>query len=69
MSHSVFGADRATHVKIVASALVGATLVALVGIAAREASPPGAVTRAEAGLVIRAGKAANVALLERPNFR
>ncbi len=69
MSHSVIGADRGTHTKIVAVALAGAILVALVGIAAREASPPGAISRVDPPLVVRAGKAANFAALERPNVR
>jgi hypothetical protein len=35
MSHSIYGADRKTHLKIVVVSLVCATLVAAVGIAAR----------------------------------
>jgi hypothetical protein len=35
MNHSMYSADRATHLKIVVVALIGATLVAGIGIAAR----------------------------------
>jgi hypothetical protein len=35
MSHSLIGADRTTHLKIVAVALAGAIVVILVGITAR----------------------------------
>jgi hypothetical protein len=35
MSHSLIGADRTTHLKIVAVALAGAIAVVLVGITAR----------------------------------
>jgi hypothetical protein len=35
MNHSIATADRTTHLKIVVVALIGATLVAGVGIAAR----------------------------------
>jgi hypothetical protein len=42
MNHSIYGADRLTHLKIVIVALIAATLVAGVGIAARTSSgePP-----------------------------
>ena len=36
MNHSIYGADRLTHLKIVVVALIGATVVAGVGIAARD---------------------------------
>ena len=35
MTHSLIGADRTTHLKIVAVALAGAIVVILVGITAR----------------------------------
>ncbi len=35
MNHSMYGADRLTHLKIVVVALIGAILVAGIGIAAR----------------------------------
>ena len=37
MNHSIITADRTTHLKIVVVALIGATVVAGVGIAARVA--------------------------------
>jgi hypothetical protein len=42
MNHSIYGADRVTHLKIVVVALVAAIMVASVGIAARTSSgePP-----------------------------
>jgi hypothetical protein len=39
MNHSLYSADRATHMKIVVVALIAATLVAGVGIAARVSGP------------------------------
>ena len=59
MNHSIYGADRLTHLKIVVVALIGATVVAGVGIAARDtASTPGVTTARNQELVpvIRAGK-------------
>ncbi len=38
MNHSIYSADRATHLKIVVVALVCATAVAAVGVAARVAN-------------------------------
>ena len=35
MNHSMYSADRATHLKIIVVALIGAILVAGIGIAAR----------------------------------
>lgn len=56
MNHSIYGADRLTHLKIVVVALIGATVVAGVGIAARNtATVPGVVT-ADQLPVIRAGQ-------------
>jgi hypothetical protein len=57
MNHSIYGADRLTHLKIVVVALIGAIMVAGVGIAAREAGPrPGAVMAKAYGPVIKAGQ-------------
>jgi hypothetical protein len=39
MNHSIYSADRATHLKIVVVALVAATAVAGIGIAARMSAP------------------------------
>jgi len=56
MNHSIYGADRLTHLKIVVVALIGATVVAGVGIAARDtATAPGVLT-ADQLSVIRAGQ-------------
>jgi hypothetical protein len=55
MNHSIHSADRATHFKIVLVALIGAILVAGVGIAARVTTQDGA-QRMEARIpVIKAG--------------
>ena len=59
MNHSIYGADRLTHLKIVVVALIGATVVASVGIAARDTSTaPGLATANKQELVpiIRAGQ-------------
>ena len=59
MNHSIYGADRLTHLKIVVVALIGATLVAGVGIAARDTAATSGVATARQELVplIRAGQA------------
>jgi hypothetical protein len=59
MNHSIYGADRLTHLKIVVVALIGATLVAGVGIAARDTATTSGVATArnqELVPVIRAGQ-------------
>jgi hypothetical protein len=59
MNHSIYGADRLTHLKIVVVALVGAFVVAGVGIAARDTSATSGVTTAhnqELVPIVRAGK-------------
>jgi hypothetical protein len=59
MNYSIYGADRLTHLKIVVVALIGATVVAGVGIAARDTSAtPGVITARNQELVpiIRAGQ-------------
>jgi hypothetical protein len=59
MNHSIYGADRLTHLKIVVVALIGATVVAGVGIAARgTGTTPDVATagRQELVPVIRAGQ-------------
>jgi hypothetical protein len=55
MSHSLIGADRTTHLKIVAVALAGAIAVVVVGITARvtDIGVAGAQT-----VVVKAGKPA-----------
>lgn len=59
MNHSLYGADRLTHLKIVVVAIIGATVVAGVGIAARDTSTtPGVLTarNLEMAPVMRAGQ-------------
>ena len=59
MNHSIYGADRLTHLKIVVVALVCATVVAGVGIAARNTTTePGVLTARNQEMIpiIRAGK-------------
>jgi hypothetical protein len=66
MNHSIYSADRATHLKIVVVALVCATAVAGVGIAARVATV-NAATSATARLqgtspIVRAGQPVTVTI-------
>jgi hypothetical protein len=57
MNHSIYGADRLTHLKIVVVALIGATVVAGVGIAARDtATTPDVTTARNLVPIIRAGQ-------------
>jgi hypothetical protein len=53
MNHSIYSADRSTHVKIVALALVAGIAVVGVGISARTVSDDGYTQTAR---VIKAGK-------------
>jgi len=53
MNHSIYSADRTTHLKIVVVALVAGIAVAGLGIAARTTSDDGYV---QAAHVIKAGK-------------
>jgi hypothetical protein len=53
MNHSIYSADRSTHLKIVVVALVAGIVVAGVGILARSNSDDGYVQTAR---VIKAGK-------------
>jgi hypothetical protein len=58
-SHSIYDADRLTHLKIVVVALIGATVVAGVGIAARGTwATPDVITAGKQELVpiVRAGQ-------------
>ena len=54
MTHSLIGADRTTHLKIVAVALAGAIAVILVGITARVTD----IGVASAQNIVKAGKPA-----------
>ena len=53
MNHSIYSADRATHLKVVAVALVAGIAVAGLGISARTMSNDG---YAQTAHVIKAGK-------------
>jgi hypothetical protein len=55
MNHSIYSADRATHLKIVAVALIAGIVVAGVGISARTASD-----YSQTAHVIKAGKLTTV---------
>jgi hypothetical protein len=60
MSHSIYGADRLTHLKIVVVSLVAATAIAGAGIAAHAVKTDAGAGMAQAqihGPVIKAGKA------------
>ena len=57
MNHSIYSADRATHLKIVVLALVAAISIAAIGIAARTTSDDG---YAQTARVIKAGKPVTV---------
>jgi hypothetical protein len=56
MNHSMYSADRATHLKIVVVALIGATLVAGIGIAARLTDENTATALRATGPVLKAGQ-------------
>jgi cytochrome oxidase Cu insertion factor (SCO1/SenC/PrrC family) len=59
MTHSLIGADRTTHFKIVAVALVSAIVLVMVGITARVAETDTASARLQAeGPVLKASKPA-----------
>lgn len=72
MNHSIYGADRLTHLKIVVLALIGAILVAGVGIAARGTADDTVVVRADPygpvaqgyGPVVKAGRTVTVTARE-----
>lgn len=59
MTHSLIGADRNTHLKIVVVALVGAIAVVTVGIAARVSGTDTVTAQVRTdGPVLKAGKPA-----------
>ena len=61
MTHSLIGADRTTHFKIVAVALVSAIVLVMVGITARVVDSDTATARLQTdGPVLKAGKPAFV---------
>ena len=57
MNHSIYSADRSTHLKVVAVALVAGIAVAAVGLSARLNSDDG---YAQTARVIKAGKPVTV---------
>ena len=57
MNHSIYSADRSTHLKVVAVALVAGMAVAAVGLSARLSSDDG---YAQTARVIKAGKPVTV---------
>ena len=57
MNHSIYSADRPTHLKVVIVALVAGIAVAAVGLSARLNTDDG---YAQAARVIKAGKAVTV---------
>jgi hypothetical protein len=57
VNHSIYSADRTTHLKIVVVALVAGTAVAAFGILARNYSDDG---YAQTAHVIKAGKAVTI---------
>jgi hypothetical protein len=57
MNHSIYSADRSTHLKIVVVALVAGIVVAGVGISARSNSDEGYT---ETARVTKAGKAVTI---------
>ena len=56
MTHSLIGADRSTHFKIVAVALVSAIVLVMVGITARVAETSDSARLQAEGPVLKAGK-------------
>jgi hypothetical protein len=59
MTHSLIGADRSTHFKIVAVALVSAIVLVTVGITARVTEADSTTARLQVdGPVLKAGKPA-----------
>jgi hypothetical protein len=57
MNHSIYSADRSTHLKVVVVALVAGIAVAAVGLSARLSSDDG---YAQTARVIKAGKPVTV---------
>jgi cytochrome oxidase Cu insertion factor (SCO1/SenC/PrrC family) len=70
MTHSLIGADRTTHFKIVAVALLSAIVLVMVGITARVAESDTATARLQAeGPVLKAGKPATFTIRDGTAFR
>jgi hypothetical protein len=62
MNPSIYRADAATHVKVIATALVAASVVVWIGIAAHVASAPPTI------FITMPGQPATVAMIERHRF-
>ena len=56
MNHSIYSADRSTHLKIVVMALVAGIVVAGFSISARTTSDEGYTQTAQSARVMKAGK-------------
>lgn len=72
MTHSLIGADRSTHFKILAVALVSAIVLVVVGITARVAETDTATARLQAEgeiPVLKAGKPAIVTTRDATTIR
>jgi hypothetical protein len=69
MNHSLLTADRATHLKIVAVALVAAILVVSIGITAHLMSAETTAAVRSSGPVLRAGKPATYTDRDAPFIR
>jgi hypothetical protein len=69
MTHSIIGADRATHLRIVAVALIAGIIVVLVGLAARISDFETAAAMMNNGPVIKAGQPALVTEREKYTVR
>ena len=68
MSHSLINADRGTHFKVVAVALVGAILLVICGLLARTENSEVANARLH-DPVLKAGKSTTVTTREAPTIR
>ena len=66
MNHSIYSADRTTHLKIVVVALVAGIAVAAFGISTRSNSDDG---YAQTARVIKAGKAVTITSSDAPVIR
>ena len=66
MNHSIYSADRATHLKVVVVAIVAGIVVVGLGISARHSSDDG---YAHTAGVIKAGKTVTVTSVNAPAVR
>jgi hypothetical protein len=70
MTHSLIHADRGTHCKIVALALIGALLVVMAAVAAKLAGSDAEMARLQArATVVKAGEPAVAAALDQKAVR